>query len=118
LAFTLLDSNAKKTRFVRQAVAELGLSNVEVINERAEKYRPPRKFATLITRAFASLPDMLTSTAHLCAEGGEFLAMKGTYPASEVAQLPAGFELIEAHALHVPGGVGQRHMLRIVAVPL
>lgn len=113
--FTLLDSNAKKTRFVLQALAELGLANVAVVNERVEKYLPRQKFATLVTRAFASLPDMLKSTAHLCADGGEFLAMKGALSESEVAQIPAGFTVLETRELQVPGVEGERRLLRIVA---
>ena len=68
--FTLLDSNAKKTRFVTQAAHALGLANVSVVQARAEKFQPAEKFATLLARAFASIPDMLATTRHLCAPGG------------------------------------------------
>ena len=58
LAFTLLDSNGKKTRFVRQAVLELGLENVEVVQARLEAYRPSGKFATIVARALASAAEL------------------------------------------------------------
>jgi 16S rRNA (guanine527-N7)-methyltransferase len=114
LAFTLLDSNAKKTRFITQAVAELGLANVTVANARVEDYRAPAPFATLVTRAFASIPDMLAACGHLCASGCRLLAMKGAVPQAELAALPEGFQVSAIHALEVPGLDAQRHVIIIV----
>ena len=91
--FTLLDSNAKKTRFVIQAKGELGLDNVQVVHERAERYRPTQKFDTLLTRAFASLVDMLGLAGHLLTDDGEFLAMKGNYPKAELEQVITPFKV-------------------------
>ena len=59
--FVLLDSNVKKTRFCRQAAAELGLDNVEVVHSRVEDYRPERLFSSVISRAYTSLSGMITS---------------------------------------------------------
>jgi len=115
--FTLLDANAKKTRFVTQAVGELGLKNVEVVQERVENYRPEQKFDTLVTRAFSSIADMLTSARHLCAPGGRFLAMKGTYPEKELAAIPVDFAIIEVLALKVPGLDAARHLAIITVRP-
>jgi 16S rRNA (guanine527-N7)-methyltransferase len=114
LAFTLLDSNAKKTRFMLQAAAELGLANVAVVNTRVEDFRPPQPFATLVTRAFASIPDMLAACGHLCAPGCRLLAMKGAVPQGELAALPAGFQVSAVHALEVPGLEARRHVIIIV----
>jgi len=112
--FVLLDSNSKKTRFLVQAKAELGLTNVTVVHSRAEDYQPEQAFDAVITRAFASVADILTSSRHLLAPGGEFLAMKGLVPADELASLPPGFHLKEVIALTVPGlEQEQRHLLRI-----
>jgi 16S rRNA (guanine527-N7)-methyltransferase len=112
--FVLLDSNSKKTRFLVQARAELGLANVTVVHGRVEDYRPEQPFDAVITRAFASVADILTSSRHLLAPGGEFLAMKGLVPADELASLPPGFHLEEVIALTVPGlEQEQRHLLRI-----
>jgi len=112
-SFTLLDSNGKKTRFLVQAVAELGLANVTVVNARAELYRPAAPFATVITRAYSSLADMLATSRHLLAPDGRFLAMKGTFPHEELAALPPGFRVEAVVELHVPGLVGARHLVRI-----
>ena len=111
--FTLLDSNAKKTRFVIQAKGELGLDNVQVVHERAERYRPTQKFDTLLTRAFASLVDMLGLAGHLLTDDGEFLAMKGNYPKDELEQVSSPFKVLEVCKLAVPGLGEQRHLVRI-----
>ena len=112
--FVLLDTNSKKTRFLVQAKAELGLGNVTVVHSRVEEYRPGRTFDAVITRAFASVADILSSSRHLLAPGGEFLAMKGLVPADELASLPPDFHLAEVIVLKVPGlEHEQRHLLRI-----
>ena len=110
--FTLLDSNAKKTRFVTQAVHALGLANVSVVQARAEKFQPAEKFATLLARAFASIPDMLVATRHLCAPGGRWLAMKGVFPQEELAAIPAEFAA-QARPLRIPGLEAARHVVII-----
>lgn len=111
--FTLLDSNGKKTRFVNQAVMMLGIDNVEVVKERVERYRPASGFEIIVSRAFASLADFVTGTRHLLAPGGAWLAMKGVYPDEEIAALPAGVALQDAHRLRVPGLTGERHLLEL-----
>jgi 16S rRNA (guanine527-N7)-methyltransferase len=78
--FTLLDSNAKKTRFVQQAILELKLNNVTVCHSRVENYLPETSFDTVITRAFASLSDIVKLSAHLVSQSGIILAMKGQLP--------------------------------------
>lgn len=116
LAFTLLDANAKKTRFVVQAVGELALKNVEVVQSRVENYRPSRIFDTVVSRAFASIADMLAHARHLCAPGGRFLAMKGAYPEEELEALPAGYD-IEVVPLTVPGLDAARHVVIVTPAP-
>ncbi len=110
--FTLLDTNSKKTRFVIQAVAELELANVDVVQSRVEIYQPGQPYNAVITRAYASLADMVAQTGHLLDKNGVFLAMKGTCPQSELAGLPAGFA-ITTHKITVPGLEEQRHLLQI-----
>jgi 16S rRNA (guanine527-N7)-methyltransferase len=110
LEFTLLDSNAKKTRFATQALHELGLKNVAVVQERVEKFHPAEKFDTLIARAFASIPDMLAASRHLCAPSGRFLVMKGVFPQEELAAVTDGYRA-EVKALTIPGLDAARHMV-------
>lgn len=113
IEFVLLDSNAKKTRFVTQAVAELGLANVEVVQARVEKYRPDEKFDTLISRAFASIAEMLAAAGPLCRPGGEILAMKGVYPGEELTAIPPEFRVQDVRRLAVPGLDAARHLVII-----
>lgn len=114
--FVLLDSNSKKTRFVQQTIAELGLSNVQVVHARAEDYHPGQLFDVVVSRAFASISDMLKFTGQHCSASGVILAMKGTDPAEELQQLPAGFRVEAVHPVQVPGLQGQRHLVCISPV--
>lgn len=109
--FLLVDSNGKKSRFQTQALLELGLANVEVLSGRVESLQLQDLPETLVSRAFASLTQMLEATAGLCPLEGRFLAMKGRYPAEEIARLPAAFHLAASHRLAVPQVAGVRHLL-------
>jgi len=110
LQITTLDSNGKKTRFQLQAKIELKLDNLTVVHERVEKYQV-EPFKQVISRAFASLEDMIHWTRHLCAEDGVFLAMKGLYPDEELAALPTDIVVKDSHRLRVPDTDGERHLL-------
>ncbi|VAW87938.1 16S rRNA (guanine(527)-N(7))-methyltransferase [hydrothermal vent metagenome] len=111
--FVLLDSNSKKTRFVKQVVIELRLKNVAVEHSRVEKYQPEHPFDVVLSRAFASLSDMLVWCAHLRNKSGIFLAMKGVNPQEEHEPLPDGFRIFEQHQLIVPGLNAERHVVLI-----
>jgi len=124
LSFTLVDGNGKKTRFVRQAVLELGLANVEVVHSRLQAYRPGPKFVTMTARALASLSDLIDNCQHLAAARSRLLAMKGRLPEQELAMLanPASAVLaactpiaasVAVHALHVPLLNGERNLIEI-----
>ncbi len=113
LAFCLLDSNSKKTRFVTQAVHDLGIKNIEVVHGSVEKFAPLEKFNTVITRAFAAIPDMLGSCDHLCAAGGAFFAMKGTFPQEELAGLTDEYKVCAVKPLPIPGLEAARHLVVI-----
>ncbi|MBI3146647.1 MAG: 16S rRNA (guanine(527)-N(7))-methyltransferase RsmG [Pseudogulbenkiania sp.] len=115
LQVVLLDSNHKKTTFLRQAVIELKLDNVEVITDRVEAYQPAEKFDRITSRAFSELAEFVKLTRHLLAPGGQYLAMKGVYPYEEIALLPEGFAVAGVVPLTVPGLEAERHLVRIVA---
>jgi 16S rRNA (guanine527-N7)-methyltransferase len=110
---TLLDTIAKKTSFVRQAITELRISNATVVTERVEKYLPKEKFDAAISRAFAGLGDFIESAGHLVRERGQMLAMKGLYPRDEIARVAPPFRIVDVHALRVPGLDAQRHLVVI-----
>lgn len=109
--FTLLDSNGKKTRFLLQAVSELGLQNVSVLQDRAQHVVDKAGFDMVLSRAFATLHDMVSATDHLLAASGHWLAMKGIYPTDEMSQLPAGVKVEEVAAVAVPNLPAQRHIV-------
>ena len=112
MAVTSIDSNGKKTRFQNQVKIELGLPNLTVIRGRAEDCSA-EPFDAVISRAFASIADMLKWTEQLCAKDGVFLAMKGIVSAEEISQLPEGYALIASHVLDVPNADGARHLMEI-----
>ncbi|MDO2949622.1 16S rRNA (guanine(527)-N(7))-methyltransferase RsmG [Aeromonas simiae] len=111
--FVLLDSLGKRIRFIRQVILELGLTNVTPVQSRVEEFRPEQGFDGVLSRAFASLEDMLTWCRHLPAADGRFLALKGIYPAEELAHLPEGISLLASHTLVVPELEGERHLLEL-----
>ncbi|WP_317932857.1 16S rRNA (guanine(527)-N(7))-methyltransferase RsmG [Halioxenophilus sp. WMMB6] len=112
--WTLLDSNGKKTRFLIEVKSRLGLENVTVLNQRVETLLPEPAFDGVISRAFASLADMVAGCRHLLNDSGALWAMKGQFPEQELAELPADIELAQTWPLSVPGEAGQRHLLQLV----
>ncbi|MES2354738.1 MAG: 16S rRNA (guanine(527)-N(7))-methyltransferase RsmG [Pseudomonadota bacterium] len=111
LAVTLIDSNNKKTAFLRQAKAELGLTNLEVICDRVEALQLPSKFDAVVSRAFAELSEFVALAGHLVAKGGRLFAMKGVYPFEEIARLPETFQLDKVISLKVPRLEAERHLV-------
>ena len=113
LRVTLVESNGKKARFMREAVRTLGLGNAEVAESRIEALNRPNEFMAITARALATLPQILNLGGHLLAADGVLLAMKGARPGDEIAALPAGWALREMHALTVPGLDAERHLVVI-----
>ena len=74
--FVLLDSLGKRISFIRNAVRELGLTNVEPVLSRVEEYQPEQKFDGVLSRAFASLKDMTDWCHHLPKEKWVFLCIE------------------------------------------
>jgi len=112
----LLDSNQKKTAFLRQAVIELGLNNVEVVCERVELWHPSARFDLVISRAFSDLREFLKLAGNLCSSNGLVVAMKGVFPDEEIAQLPPTFELQSVLPIKVPGLRAERHLVLLSPV--
>ncbi|EXI77413.1 MAG: Ribosomal RNA small subunit methyltransferase G [Candidatus Accumulibacter appositus] len=113
LRVVLLDSNSKKSAFLRQAAIELELANIAVHCGRVEAYRPADAFAAITARAFADLAALVSLSRHLLQAGGHWLAMKGVCPQAELARLPADVVVDAIHRLEVPGVTGERHLVRI-----
>lgn len=113
LRVTLVESNGKKARFMREALRQLGLGNAEVAESRIEALDRPGQFAAITARALATLPQILALGGHLIAEDGVLLAMKGARPDDEIAALPVGWALRDLRPLRVPGLDAERHLVVI-----
>ncbi|BCT92156.1 ribosomal RNA small subunit methyltransferase G [Lysobacter helvus] len=111
LQVALVESNGKKTRFLREAVRKLGLANVRVIESRIERVAEPGRFDAITARALATLPLIVELGGALLRPGGVLLAMKGAWPVDEIAALPAGWQVRGAAPLTVPGLDAERHLI-------
>lgn len=107
---TLVESNGKKARFLREAVRTLGLANARVAESRAENLDEPGAYAAITARALATLDRIIEVGGHLLAPGGQLLAMKAGTVAEEAANLPAGWRLEAVHDLAVPGLAATRQL--------
>lgn len=116
LQVTLVESNGKKARFMREAVRQLGLTNARVAESRAEALAEPGAYDNVTARAMDTLAGIIAVGGHLLRPGGKLLAMKGVYPHDEIAQLPAGWQVEQVLPLQVPGLTGERHLV-VVAGP-
>jgi 16S rRNA (guanine527-N7)-methyltransferase len=112
-AVTLLDSNHKKSAFLKQVIAELGLATAQVVTERVEAYRPSELFKTVISRAFSDLADFVKLAGHLRASDGVMIAMKGLHPDEEMAQLPSSWQVKKTVRLEIPQLEASRHLIFI-----
>jgi len=109
--WVLLDSNGKKTRFCEQVVHELGLTNVQVIQQRIAHHEPGRCYATIISRAYTQAADFVAATRHLLCDDGQILAMKGRIDVEEEANAEASGLHLQIESMQLPGQAGQRHMM-------
>ena len=107
---TLVESNGKKARFLREAVRTLDLANARVAESRAENLAEPGAYAVITARALATLDRIIEVGGHLLAPGGRLLAMKAGTVAEEAANLPTGWRLEGAHELVVPGLAATRQL--------
>ncbi|RWR03392.1 16S rRNA methyltransferase [[Pantoea] beijingensis] len=114
--FTLLDSLGKRIRFLRQVQHELKLENIEPVQSRVEAFSAEPPFDGVISRAFASLNDMVSWCHHLPAKNGAFYALKGVLPDEEIAALPADYSVDKILRLTVPQLEGERHLVIIKAI--
>jgi len=111
LKVTLVESNGKKARFMREAIRQLGLTDARVVEARIEAVDEPGAFDAITARALATLPLILELGGHLLKPDGRLLAMKGVHPADEIAALPAGWRVEASTPLRVPGLDAERHMV-------
>nr|WP_261817489.1 16S rRNA (guanine(527)-N(7))-methyltransferase RsmG [Vibrio gallicus] len=110
--FVLLDSLGKRIRFIKQVLHELKIDNVLPMQSRVEEFQPQQKFDAVLSRAFASMTDMVNWCRHLPNnEQGVFLALKGQVSQQEINELPSWCSVIQVKALTVPELEGERHLV-------
>jgi 16S rRNA (guanine527-N7)-methyltransferase len=112
MQFTLLDSNSKKVRFLRQVVMELGLDHCQPVHGRVEAYQPEKPFDLLTARAVATLSNLLEVSQHLRSSESLLLAMKGRNPEQEISEISAGYDS-SVTPLNVPYTDGERCLVSI-----
>ena len=112
---SMIDTVHKKTAFLNQVKAELGLANVTVYTKRVEQLEVKTKFDVITSRAFADLSDFVNWSGHLLQEGGRFIALKGTAPEDERERLPEPWKVQKLEPLTVPGLEAERHLVFIEA---
>lgn len=113
---TVLDSNQKKIRFIRQSVSELKLTNVTPVASRIENFVPQEheKFEVITSRAFASLTDFVEAAEPRLAQDGWLQAMKGLIPEPEDINALVDEWQIDHIALDVPHLHETRHLTELV----
>lgn len=109
--WTLLDKNNKKTRFLTQVIAELGLNNAQAVHSRCEEFKPAAGFDSILSRAFGSLRMFVEVTAHLLKPDGRFIAMKGKRPEDELQDLPQNVVVKDIHKIDIKGINVDRHLI-------
>lgn len=110
---SMIDTVHKKTAFLTQVKAELELGNVTVYTKKVQELEVAAKFDVITSRAFADLSDFVNWSGHLLAEGGQFIALKGTAPPEEQERLPSEWKVTELRPIQVPQLQAERHLVFI-----
>ena len=116
MRIAMIDTVHKKTAFLTQVKAELGLANVTIHTGRVESLQVDQPFDVITSRAFADLSDFVDWSGHLLAAGGRFVAMKGVAASDETDRLPAAWRVLDKTPLSVPGLGAERHLVIIARV--
>jgi 16S rRNA (guanine527-N7)-methyltransferase len=112
--FALVESIGKKCRFLEHVRDSLGLDNVEVVQSRAEAFKPDTRFETVLARAVGPVANLVRNAGSLVAGGGRLLAMKGRFPEDELAKKLNGWKVVAVHQLKVPGlDDEERHLVEL-----
>lgn len=111
--WVLLDKNSKKTRFLTQVVAELGLGNAQALHGHNEKIHPEACFDTIVSRAFGTIEMFAKTSAHLLCPKGILVAMKGKFPRDEIDKIPKQFQIQDVTRLNIKGMDIERHIVSL-----
>ena len=95
--FVLIEPMERRTAWLNDQVAELGLTNVTVVRDRAEDVRRDVLLDQVTARAVSALKKLIPMTAPRVRPGGELVLMKG---AGAAAEIEAASKQIRAFKLH------------------
>jgi 16S rRNA (guanine527-N7)-methyltransferase len=107
LRFLSVESNGKKARFQQQALLELGIANVTVVQARVETIVDSAQL--VMSRAFTAPAHFLQLAQSLCAPCGRVAVMLGHAERLPESVGPA-YELMELVEIDVPGIESARHV--------
>lgn len=112
---TSLDASRKKILFQKQAAAELKLVHLHPIHTRVEQFaqeqaKQNRSFDVIISRALASLADLVCWTEPLLQKQTLMLAMKGQFPQQEISELSSEYQ-VNVVPLTIPTLNQERHLV-------
>jgi 16S rRNA (guanine527-N7)-methyltransferase len=110
---SMIDTVHKKTAFLTQVKAQLGLANVSIHTMKVQELAVSDKFDVITSRAFADLSDFVNWSSHLLAERGSYIALKGTAPQDEQERVPAEWKVTKVEPLQVPRLGAERHLVFI-----
>jgi 16S rRNA (guanine527-N7)-methyltransferase len=104
----LIESRRKRANFLREAARRCELSNVDVLEERAEAVaaRQPGSFDLVVSRAVSPVADFLKLGRLLLRSAGLAVAMKGSEVRGEIASDP-GFSAPQIIPYRLPGGIAR-----------
>jgi 16S rRNA (guanine(527)-N(7))-methyltransferase RsmG len=117
LAVTLLDSSGKKVRFLRHVQRQLGLDNIDPVQDRLESFSSELPFDGIVSRAFSDLASFALAARHLAPATTRLYAMKGRFPDSELLALPDWVRVVSVEKLVVPGLQEDRHLVIMSVIP-
>ena len=111
---TVLEASAKKCAFLSRVRGMLPLSNVDVVQARAERRKrlPLPAHDHIVTRATASPGEVVPLLSPYLADGGRFLFMVGP-GARESAPGALPGTLTRRERFRLPRGMGEREILEI-----
>lgn len=123
LKLTIIEPTTKKITFLKQLTEILKLSDIELINDRAEdEIINKREYYDVVTaRAVASLPILLELTIPFLKVEGSFIALKGSsyqeeLDISKTAMDKLNCKLIDSLIYELPNNYGTRAILNIYKV--
>lgn len=121
LKLTLLDSNNKKSEFQRYVINKLKLTDINVINDRAENYfKKGNKYDLVVARAVSNMPVLDELCIPFLKIGGNLVLMKAD-ASTELENSKSGIkilggEITDIQKFNLPKEESLRTLIKITKV--